>query len=91
MYLYGWPVMLETFMAKVFTHFKEHLVMIVPKYYLQLNRAVHFPVRQQKIFKNSILTWLEEEKQHLIGWFERLTSTSLKLQQSMVEEGENET
>jgi len=76
---------LETFNGKIFPKFRQHLVMLIPKYYLQLANSVHFPIKQQKMFKSTILGWLEDEKQQLVTAYESLAATSLQLQHSIVD------
>jgi hypothetical protein len=85
-FLYGWPLTLDTFTNLIFPKFKQHLVSVIPKYYLQLSNPVHFSAKQQKMFKSITLGWLEEERLLLVGRYEKLKDTSVKLQLSMVEE-----
>ena len=85
-FLYGWPLTLDTFTSLIFPKFKQHLISVVPKYYLQLSNPIHFSAKHQKMFKSMILGWLEEERLLLVDNYQKLKDTSAKLQLSMVEE-----
>lgn len=45
---------------------------------------LNFPAKYQKMFKNQLLQWLQEEKNKIIAKYEELSKISVSLQDLMV-------
>ena len=59
LFLYGFPILQDTFCAVIFPKFRSHLTDLVPRYCEQLMSSVHLPLKNQKMFKITLLEWLE--------------------------------
>jgi hypothetical protein len=56
----------------------------VPQYQEELGNNLNFPGKYQKLFKNQVLEWLEEERTKIMAKFEELRKMSENLQHSIV-------